>query len=51
MKTGGVGGANTLTGLNFEGNVDFQKLISKVPGYTVKAVPGKAGMGLFFKGH
>jgi len=50
MKTGGVGGANTLTGLNFEGNVDFQKLISKVPGYTVKAIPGKAGMGLFFKG-
>lgn len=50
MKTGGVGGGNTRTGLNFEGNVDFQKLISKVPGYTVKAIPGKAGMGLFFKG-
>lgn len=29
MKTGGVGGANTQTGLNFERKVDFQKLMKE----------------------
>ncbi|MBW6486961.1 MAG: hypothetical protein K0B01_12515 [Syntrophobacterales bacterium] len=50
MKTGGLGGANTLTGLNFESKVDFQKLLEKIPGYSVAKIPNKAGMGLFFEG-
>jgi hypothetical protein len=49
MKTGGFGGANTLTGLNFESKVDFQKLLEKIPGYSVAKIPNKAGMGLFFE--
>ncbi len=50
MKTGGLGGAKTLTGLNFEKRVDFQKLIGAIPGYEVKSIPEKAGMGVFFDG-
>jgi len=49
MKTGGSGGEKTLTGLNFEKKVDFQKLIDAIPGYEVKKVSGKAGMGVFFE--
>ncbi|MBM4285324.1 MAG: hypothetical protein FJ128_08745 [Deltaproteobacteria bacterium] len=49
MKTGGVGGANTLTGLNFEGKVNFQMLLGNIPGYTVERISGKAGMGVFFE--
>jgi hypothetical protein len=51
MKTGGVGGGNTLTGLNFEKKVDFQKLIGAIHGYEVKKVAAKAGMGVFFEGN
>lgn len=36
MKKGGIGGANTLTGLNFEEKVDLQTLLSKIPGYSLK---------------
>lgn len=50
MKTGGLGGANTLTGLNFEKKVDFQKLIGAIPGYEVKNITDKAGTGVFFEG-
>lgn len=50
MKVGGLGGANTQTGLKFERKVDFQKLIGAVAGYEVKMVSGKAGRGLFFQG-
>jgi len=50
MKTGGLGGANTLTELNFEGKVDFQKLLGKVPEYRIDKIPDKAGMGVFFEG-
>ena len=50
MKTGGLGGANTLTGLRFEREVDFQQLIGTVHGYEVKRVSLKAGMGVFFEG-
>ena len=49
MKTGGVGGCNTLTGLNFEKKVDFRELIKLVPGYELKKVPHKSGLGLFFE--
>ena len=50
MKNGGLGGANTLTGLKFEREVDFQALIKAIPGYEVKGLSGKAGMGVFFEG-
>jgi len=35
MKKGGIGGGNTITGINFEGEVDFLTLISKQKGYFV----------------
>jgi hypothetical protein len=48
MKIGGTGGGNTLTGLIFEGEVDFQQLLSEKPGYKLEKLPGKSGMGVFF---
>lgn len=36
MKTGGIGGANTKSGLHFEGRVDFLEVLKKVPGYEIK---------------
>jgi len=36
MKRGGFGGANTKTGLYFEGKVDFLTFIKKQKNYTVK---------------
>lgn len=48
MKTGGVGGGNTITGLNFEKRVDFQELLRRVPGYLIEKIPNKAGLGVFF---
>lgn len=51
MKTGGLGGANTHTGLNFENKVDFQKLLGTIPGYIVATIPNKAGKGVFFNGN
>ena len=50
MKTGGLGGANTLTGLNFEDKVDFQKLLAEIPGYSIAKIPNKPGMGVYFEG-
>ena len=50
MKTGGVGGGSTITGLNFENKVDFQNLLRNIPGYSVEKISGKAGMGVFFEG-
>ena len=49
MKTGGLGGGNTLTGLNFEKKVDFHELIREILGYDLKKVPHKAGLGIFFE--
>jgi len=37
MKKGGIGGANTKTGLYFEGRVDFSTFIKKQKDYKVKA--------------
>jgi len=48
MIEGGVGGATTGTGLEFERTVDFQDLLRKIHGYTIKPVHGKAGEGVFF---
>ena len=50
MREGGIGGANTQTGLNFEREVDFQDLLARKPGYAVKPVAGRAGKGVYFKG-
>jgi hypothetical protein len=50
MIEGGIGGACTLTGLNFEKVSDFQSLLAAKPGYEVRPVPGQAGKGVFYKG-
>lgn len=50
MKEGGFSGANTQTGLLFEREVDFQDLLRKTEGYEVKAIAGKTGMGVYFRG-
>ncbi len=47
MKTGGTGGGNTITGLRFENKVDFQTLLSKISGYTIKK-SNKAGNDVYF---
>ncbi|OGS22020.1 MAG: hypothetical protein A2252_05950 [Elusimicrobia bacterium RIFOXYA2_FULL_39_19] len=49
MKTGGSGGGNTITGLNFEKKVSFQSLLEKVPGYNIRKITGKAGLGVYFE--
>lgn len=36
MKAGGIGGANTKSGLHFEGRVDFLEVLKTVPGYEVR---------------
>ena len=36
MKKGGIGGANTKTGLAFEIQTDFPTFLSKQPGYSIK---------------
>lgn len=45
MKKGGVGGGNTITGLNFEGKADLLTLLHNLPGYKVE----KAGIGFDIK--
>jgi len=50
MKVGGVGGGNTITGLNFERKVDFHELIKSISGYELREIPHKSGLGLFFEG-
>lgn len=44
MKKGGIGGGNTKTGINFEGEVDFLTLIAKQEGYSV------TGSDILYKG-
>lgn len=50
MKTGGLGGSKTLTGLKFEDKVDFQKLLTGISGYSITKIPNKAGRGVYFEG-
>lgn len=45
MKTGGIGGANTKTGLAFEGKTDILTFLSKQKDYQVK------GNIVYFQGH
>jgi len=49
MKTGGFGGGNTITGLNFENKVDFQVLLETVDGYTIDRRIERAGVDVFFE--
>lgn len=49
MKKGGRGGANTLTGLNFEKKVDLYRLLEKIPGYTLGKTEGRAGVDVYFE--
>ena len=44
MKTGGIGGGNTRTGLNFENERDLLTAISHAPGYSV------AGSVIYYRG-
>lgn len=50
MKERGFGGGNTLTGLNFEREVDFQILLAAKPGYALKNDDGLAGKVVYFNG-
>ena len=47
MKKGGVGGANTKTGLIFEKRVSLRELFQSLPGYSVQQFDG-AGLLLYY---
>ncbi len=49
MKQGGKGGANTITGLEFEKKTDLVQLLSRIQGYRKKKNTGKAGAQVFFE--
>ena len=50
MVKDGKGGAKTLTGLNFEGKVDFIDLLKGVKGYTVENSKQSSGLEVYFNG-
>jgi hypothetical protein len=50
MVKDGKGGAKTLTGLIFEGKVDFIDLLKKIKGYVVQKNPQNVGLDVFFDG-
>lgn len=50
MIQGGIGGGNTITGLDFEQKMDLQQLLAAKPGYEIRLILGKAGKGVFFHG-
>ncbi|MDR0908702.1 MAG: hypothetical protein LBM77_02950 [Spirochaetaceae bacterium] len=50
MTKDGKGGANTLTGLNFENKVNFIDLLKGIEGYTIEKAALKAGSEVFFNG-
>lgn len=49
MIEGGIGGANTLTGLHFEGKVDLLTLLLQIDGYRLEKIPHQAGMTVYFR--
>jgi hypothetical protein len=52
MKKGGIGGANTKTGLAFEGDVDFLTFINRQKNYSIKGNEifyNKEKVGITFK--
>jgi len=50
MRTGGRGGANTVSGLRFERRVDLQKILASIPGYSLIRNPEKAGVSVLYEG-
>jgi len=50
MIKDGIGGANTLTGLNFEKKVDFLTLLNGVKGYCVQKSDKHASSDVYFDG-
>ena len=50
MIEGGIGGANTGTGLEFERNADFKTLILEQADYSIRKCEGEAGEGVFYQG-
>ena len=48
MKTGGIGGGKTVTGLEFEKDADFQQLLLKIKGYEIIKINGRAGEDIYF---
>ncbi len=49
MIEGGIGGANTGTGLVFEERVDLLRLISQIDGYTILPSNNKSGFHILYK--
>lgn len=49
MKTNGIGGANTKTGLVFEGNTDLRTFLCAQPGYSCSNAP-KGWVTVFYNG-
>lgn len=49
MKKGGVGGGATQSGLKFEKKTDVLTLLSRMDGYEVRDVRGKAGKDVLFQ--
>ncbi|HCM83211.1 MAG TPA: hypothetical protein DIS76_01425 [Rhodospirillaceae bacterium] len=50
MKKGGIGGANTKTGLHFETRASLETLLEAMPNYEIRKISGQAGEGVFYKG-
>jgi len=50
MKEGGVGGASTLTGSDFEREIDFQEFLGSQPGIALREDLGKAGISVYKNG-
>lgn len=49
MKKDGVGGGNTITGLNFETKANFQNLLQEISGYEIRKEKNNAGESVYFK--
>ena len=49
MKEGGKGGGNTITGINFERNVDFLTILSRIPNYRISKAPGRTGHNVYYQ--
>ena len=48
MKKGGIGGGNTVTGLNFEKKTDFLTLLKNIKAYTIKSNEKKTINEIYF---
>jgi len=48
MRKGGVGGANTLTGLEFETKTDFVTFLNSLDGYELKKNKNMRGKSAFY---